>query len=1031
MKSLSSTHIRDGLTITKLKDCDNSDNENSTNIEHAISASTNKFDSINDFDLTKKIDTLNNNKDLVNDKSDTITNSKSSPAFDSVIISKNVNIVKRVKETNKIKLSYDPVNKLQKLNQFEILKEIGVGAHSKVKLGYDLVYSRPIAIKIMNRKERKRINFTFEKNFKIRNEINILNICNNHPNIIKLFEVLDDFKSRKIYLILEYCSLGELKWCRDNTNELQVKGPPQFSFQRSREIIRDVILGLEFLHLNNIIHRDIKPANLLVNQNGIVKISDFSISVILNNNSEFATSRNTFVDNGKDDFVKLIKNEGTPAFFAPEVCLGTEIWDTFSIAKTDDNDSNYYITFAVDVWALGVTAFCILFGRLPFTSKYDLKLFEKIVNKPLKKPDFTKLFQNNISNIVSLIEFELAMDFLNELMVKNPMKRKSIVELKNHAFICFDFNNNLPYDNRTKDVKLQEKLKFLAVQSLNDYKKLKYQDHPIEKQNITDFLTTIETSTDNNNEISLDLSDLNLKDKLKSRESEFKSTNSYTAHSYSQDKIQTNSKVKIRSKAKSRIKNNLNGSKGIDNHIIRNTSKNNEVSLPINSSFASLDSFYVETFAMTKLNENNHINVGSFGNKFKSSSTISPLNDLPTKKRSHISIKNLTSINNDSDNNKFYSSFDINTTSSNSTSDSTTRRRTLTNESGIPSSRIPKSQNAKINISRVISNTNTNNPSNNHTNINNTDIKNEYTNNVNFSDKKITNKNITNPKFNNKNFKNTGIDNSNVSNSLIKRNNTKSEFNLIKKTLSQEDFKAGSFKIKTGNFFTSNSNSSNSSLSTSDISKSNSSYDSDSQSGSYSSNSSSSYSSNHDDIRTNSSNNFPVSYQVTSEDASVLSLRNIAGFPDLAPPEPFLSLSPKSSAPSSKLSNNNSESSGSEDELILNIGNGHMRRNQSEQTQKSQTFSLNSNGSIQSPINLHLKRSSISSQSFGNSSPRPSGTNLSHMNMINENNIVMSNFVTGEIDTRALLKEFLEKSPNFSHANLHKNKSNENDQNNF
>lgn len=986
MRSLSSTHLTDGPPKTQLDINNEEEVENNTTI---------RIKPDNHIQIP-----IGSQKGLnTADKTESLTNSKSSPSFDSIKISKaNSNIIKRVKETNKIELSYDPINKVQKLNQFEILKEIGVGAHSKVKLGYDAVLSRPVAIKIMNRKERKRSKFTFEKNFKIRNEINILNICNDHQNIIKLFEVLDDFKSRKIYLILQFCSSGEIKWCKDNSNELLVKGPPQFSFQRSREIIRDIMSGLEFLHLNNIIHRDIKPANLLVDQYGTVRISDFGISVILNSSSKFAASKNISIVNGSDDLVNLIKNEGTPAFFAPEICLGTEVWETFQIVKTNDNDSNHFITFAVDVWALGVTAFCILFGRLPFTSKYDLKLFERIVKKPVKKPNFVKLFRNNISNIVSLNEFELAMDFLNELLNKNPIQRKSIVDLKNHPFICFDFNNDLPYETRTKDAKLQEKLKFLAVQRFHSYNKSTCHGQSMERHKIDDLLTAIKSGTEDKDEISLDLSNLNLKEKLKFKNSKLNGHNLLSQHG---------SKPNRKSKIKNKMRKNQNNSKNIDNYVTGNTTKNNEVSLPINSSFASLDSFYVETFAMTKLNESNNLNsAGSIGNKFKSSSSPLMFNDLPKRKKSNIFIKGLTKINNESDKNK-------NKSINNGNMKKLSRKEANSaNGAARPPARIPISPGRKISVANVISNVNnTDNLDfvNNNSENRNTKLSASGNNNV-----VVTNKD---PDRNNT-AANFSLSKSN--NSQGKRDKIKPKLHLSEGRNSQRNFKAGSFKIKTGNFFTSDSNTSNSSLT--NTSESNSSYSSDSRSSSCSLHSSSSFETN--DYRTDSSNNRSVPYQVTSQDASVVSFRNINGFPDLTQPEPYLSLSPKASTQSSRLSN--STSSDSEDELILNIGNGHMRRNQSEQTQKSQTLSLNSNGTIQSPINLHLKRSSVSSQSFGNSSPRPSGTNLSHINMINEDNIVMSNFHTGEIDTRSLLKGFLQQSPAMGQVSLHRNRSNEN-----
>ena len=64
------------------------------------------------------------------------------------------------------------------------------------------------------------------------------------------------------------------------------------------------------VHFQNIIHRDIKPANLLLNSQGIVKLSDFGVSVMLSP--------------AEDDtnIIQLQKTAGSPAFFAPELCFG-------------------------------------------------------------------------------------------------------------------------------------------------------------------------------------------------------------------------------------------------------------------------------------------------------------------------------------------------------------------------------------------------------------------------------------------------------------------------------------------------------------------------------------------------------------------------------------------------------------------------------------------------------------------------------------------------------------------------------------
>ncbi|KAK9381764.1 kinase-like domain-containing protein [Kockiozyma suomiensis] len=224
---------------------------------------------------------------------------------------------------------------------------------------------------------------------KIRREIAILKKCN-HPHIVRLREVLDDASSNKIFLVLEYVELGEVKW----TNE---QGTPAMTVDYARSIFRDVVLGLEYLHFKGIIHRDIKPANLLMTGDGHVKIGDFGVSYISGLS-------------GEDDELELAKTAGTPAFFAPELCC------------TDLDQPRPQITNKIDIWALGVTLFCLLYGKCPFTADNEFELFNVIAKESVVLPDSPALPDSAKNLIFNLLE-------------KNPDKRMSIPEIKKNPWV--------------------------------------------------------------------------------------------------------------------------------------------------------------------------------------------------------------------------------------------------------------------------------------------------------------------------------------------------------------------------------------------------------------------------------------------------------------------------------------------------------------------------------------------------------------------------------------------------------------------
>lgn len=392
---------------------------------------------------------------------------------------------RRVIETKHVSLEYDPASKRKILNTYEILREIGRGEHGKVKLARNLLNDELVAIKIVSRRSKDRLlrmrrpsNLPPNQNVndyeaKIRREINIMKRCN-HKYIVKFKEVLDDKHLHKIYLVLEYMERGEIMWkrqtpiteprpidhsssdkipCRsggrraslilnasylatEDNDLLSYEFSPNLTFRQSRRVFRDVLLGLEYLHMQGIVHRDIKPANLLVSSDYTVKISDFGVS--------FASSLKSSLEGDMFSDMELAKTVGTPAFFAPELCQT-------SISNTGSSNSIHTkagetcpavpkVNHKIDIWALGVTLYCLLFGRVPFNADSEFALFDVIVNSTLEFPESNGSF--NSPQEVSVGEFELAKDLLTKMLAKNSAVRIDIEDIKNHDFVLCDIQND-------------------------------------------------------------------------------------------------------------------------------------------------------------------------------------------------------------------------------------------------------------------------------------------------------------------------------------------------------------------------------------------------------------------------------------------------------------------------------------------------------------------------------------------------------------------------------------------------------------
>ncbi|KAF9260111.1 kinase-like protein [Marasmius fiardii PR-910] len=191
----------------------------------------------------------------------------------------------------------------------------------------------------------------------IRKEIAIMKKCR-HPHVVRLHEVIDDRKNDQIFMVIEYLGGGEINYTNGNHE-------PILTVEQTRRIMRDALLGLEYLHHQGIIHRDIKPANLIwTTRHDRVKIVDFG-TAHFSYAQRLSSARTEGVgdsSSAEEDPIllndaDLAKRAGSPAFLAPEI-----VWE-YSKNSTGPRPS---VTKAIDIWALGVTLYCFLFGKTPF-----------------------------------------------------------------------------------------------------------------------------------------------------------------------------------------------------------------------------------------------------------------------------------------------------------------------------------------------------------------------------------------------------------------------------------------------------------------------------------------------------------------------------------------------------------------------------------------------------------------------------------------------------------------------------------------
>lgn len=211
----------------------------------------------------------------------------------------------------------------------------------------------------------------------IKEEIAIMKKLN-HPNLVTLIEVLDDPTEDSLYMVMEMCKKGVVMKVG-----LDERADP-YPDHVCRYWFRDLILGIEYLHAQGVVHRDIKPDNCLVTEDDVLKVVDFGVSEMFAKDSEMLTA----------------KSAGSPAFLPPELC----------IARHGDVSGR-----AADIWSMGVTLYCLKYGRIPFEKTGIFELYEAIKSD---EPD------------LSSEEDEDFRDLISKILEKDPRKRITMSNLR-------------------------------------------------------------------------------------------------------------------------------------------------------------------------------------------------------------------------------------------------------------------------------------------------------------------------------------------------------------------------------------------------------------------------------------------------------------------------------------------------------------------------------------------------------------------------------------------------------------------------
>lgn len=269
--------------------------------------------------------------------------------------------------------------------QWKAIKILSEGNISCIYKSLDLNDGKIIAV--------KRFNFSnlCDKAFEYyNNEIMILKNISN-PNIVKYLG--SEIDNRQLYIYLEYMTGGSLR------NLINKVGP--LNNKIIKKYLIQLINAIEYIHSKRIIHKDIKASNILIDNNGIIKLSDFGISSYLSN-SNYINSID-LQSQSEHEILSCLK--GTIPWMAPEVI------NTNKYSKKSD------------IWSLGCVILEMVTGDIPWYQKESnyIQIMLKISN------------QNEKIQITNHIDDDLKI-IIKDCLERNPIDRPKISALRRYSF---------------------------------------------------------------------------------------------------------------------------------------------------------------------------------------------------------------------------------------------------------------------------------------------------------------------------------------------------------------------------------------------------------------------------------------------------------------------------------------------------------------------------------------------------------------------------------------------------------------------
>ncbi len=237
--------------------------------------------------------------------------------------------------------------------RYRIEGRLGVGGMSTVHLAFDQRLERHVALKLLA--EHLADDPAFISRFR-REALAAARLV--HPNIVQVFDFGLDERQHQHFIVMEHVSGHSCAELLRDRGHMEV--------EPGVDIIAQACRGLEYAHRHGVVHRDVKPGNLLVSDADVVKLADFGIAR--------ATDQSSITQVGSV--------LGTAAYLSPEQARGEEAGPR------------------ADIYSLGVVAYQLLSGRLPYEAA---SLSELALKQQRERPEPLDLLNDRVPRELAVV----------------------------------------------------------------------------------------------------------------------------------------------------------------------------------------------------------------------------------------------------------------------------------------------------------------------------------------------------------------------------------------------------------------------------------------------------------------------------------------------------------------------------------------------------------------------------------------------------------------------------------------------------